>query len=102
MKANPFAIRSPAPEKVVPMVEALQALQDLTPPAWEADIGRAIGHASARNWDLLWDRLQAAAWANVGTPFGDAVEPLRARAEKLSMASAPSVPRVHTARRLGW
>lgn len=92
---NPFkrlAHRKPPPEGVRTLVEALHDLHGIAPAAWEPEIGLAIGYARARNWDRLWDRLQAAAGANRGTPFGDAAELLRARAEKLSLANAPARP----------
>lgn len=69
------------------MVEALQNLRASAPPEWVGDVDRAIASAQVKAWETVWDRMQAAAWANHDTPFGAAAELLRARAEQLSLAS---------------
>ena len=79
--------RRPRPANVQPMVEALRDLKVLAPAEWENEVEKALHYARQKRWGRVWDRLQAAAGANAGTPFGDAAEPLRARAERLAMAS---------------
>lgn len=93
MIRNPFARlahRKPGAPTLRPMVESLTELKELAPPAWSDDIDRAISYASGRDWWRLWDRLQAAAYANRDTPFGEAAEVLRARAERLALANTPA------------
>jgi hypothetical protein len=95
---NPFIRllhRKPKPKKQVSMVEAIGSLKPIAPEHWHGDIEQAVGYAAGRNWDRVLDRLQAAAWANHGTPFGVEAETLRVRAEELAAANwrPPPAPR---------
>jgi hypothetical protein len=102
---NPFIRllhRKPKPEKQVTMVEAIRALHALAPAHWIGDVERAAGYASRRDWERVLDRLQAAALANRGTPFGDESERLRARAEELAAANWRPPPTPLPARPSLW
>ena len=94
--------RKPAPVKQITMVEAIGELKPLAPAHWVGDIDRAVAYASCRDWDRVLDRLQAAAGANRGTPFGDEAERLRARAEQLAAANWRPPPALQPARSTLW